>query len=97
MRFDDAVDLQMQAIFEALKTGELAQRPDLRENLERYEAGQPAAFAFAIPSRWRSSMISRSNSALTARLWPVNTGSPSKVMAPACTSSSPSPVSISAG
>jgi tetratricopeptide (TPR) repeat protein len=46
-RFADAVELQMQAIFEALKTGDLPQRPDLRRNLERYEREEPAAAAYA--------------------------------------------------
>jgi len=46
-RFDEAVELQMQAIFEALKSGELPQRPDLRANLERYERGEPAAAVYA--------------------------------------------------
>lgn len=46
-RFDDAVELQMQAIFEALKSGDLPQRPDLRGNLERYEREEPAAVAYA--------------------------------------------------
>jgi Tfp pilus assembly protein PilF len=45
--FDEAVELQMQAIFEALKTGELPQRPDLRENLERYERQERAPAAYA--------------------------------------------------
>nr|WP_240901153.1 tetratricopeptide repeat protein [Thioalkalivibrio sp. XN8] len=45
--FDEAVELQMQAIFEALKSGGLEGRPDLRENLQRYESGQGAAAAYA--------------------------------------------------
>ena len=36
-RFDEAVELQMQAIFEALKAGNLSARPDLRRRLEQYE------------------------------------------------------------
>lgn len=46
-RFDEAVELQMQAIFEALKAGQLERRPDLRQDLERYERKEPAAAAFA--------------------------------------------------
>jgi len=42
-RFDDAVDLQRYAIFEAVKGGVLSQRPALQDNLARYESGKPAA------------------------------------------------------
>lgn len=41
-RDTDAVDLQAQAIFEALKVGEVERRGDLQANMRRYEAGQPA-------------------------------------------------------
>jgi len=46
-RFDEAVDLQMQAIFEAAKDGSIAGRPDLRENLARYESGKAAVVPYA--------------------------------------------------
>lgn len=46
-RFDEAVDLQMQAVFEAVKDGSIAARPDLRENLARYESGQAAVIPYA--------------------------------------------------
>lgn len=39
-RFEDAVDLQRYAIFEAVKAGVLSQRPALQENLARYESGE---------------------------------------------------------
>lgn len=45
--FDDAVDLQAQAMFEALKTGELEQRADLRADMDRYQSGQPAEQPFS--------------------------------------------------
>ena len=40
--FDDAIDFQTQAIFEALKTGSLEAQPQLQENMERYRNQQPA-------------------------------------------------------
>jgi hypothetical protein len=46
-RFDDAVDLQAQAIFEALKRGQLEVRPDLQADMERYQNAQPARVPFA--------------------------------------------------
>jgi len=46
-RFDEAVDLQMQAIFEAAKDGSIAARPDLRKNLARYESGTAAVVPYA--------------------------------------------------
>ncbi|NDY95755.1 tetratricopeptide repeat protein [Wenzhouxiangella limi] len=46
-QFDDAVDLQAQAMFEALKSGQLEARPDLRADMERYQAGRPAGVPFA--------------------------------------------------
>lgn len=45
-RFDDAVDLQAQAIFEALKDGTLESRPELTANMQRYQQQLPAARAF---------------------------------------------------
>ena len=42
-RYDAAVDVQTQAIFEAVKQGNEDQLPWMRENLRRYESGQPAA------------------------------------------------------
>lgn len=46
-RFDDAVDLQAHAIFEALKNNMLGQRPELQQNLARYESGEPALQPYA--------------------------------------------------
>lgn len=46
-RFEDAVDLQAQAMFEALKEGILEQREDLRADMARYEEGRPAETPFA--------------------------------------------------
>jgi len=46
-QFDDAVDLQAQAMFEALKQGELEQRADLRADMQRYQEGRPASVPFA--------------------------------------------------
>ena len=46
-QFDDAVDLQAQAMFEALKQGELERRADLRADMQRYQEGLPAAVPFA--------------------------------------------------
>ena len=40
--FEEAVDSQTQAIFEALKTGAKDQLPWMQENMKRYQAGQPA-------------------------------------------------------
>lgn len=42
-RYDDAVDFQAQAIFEALKTGKMDSQPHLQENMERYKSGQRAS------------------------------------------------------
>ena len=44
--FQDAVDLQAQAMFEALRIGDQNQLAWLRENMTRYEAGQPANAAW---------------------------------------------------
>jgi tetratricopeptide (TPR) repeat protein len=41
-RFDDAVDLQGQAIFEALRDGLIGANPQLRENMQHYTAGEHA-------------------------------------------------------
>ena len=41
--FDDAVDFQAQAMFQALRDGELDLRSDLRESMSRYQQGQRAA------------------------------------------------------
>jgi tetratricopeptide (TPR) repeat protein len=46
-RHDDAIELQTQAIFEALKDGTLQARPELQANMQRYRAGQMAERAFA--------------------------------------------------
>lgn len=46
-RFDDAVDLQAQAMFEALKSGRLESRADLRADMERYQNAQAAPVPFA--------------------------------------------------
>lgn len=42
-RYQDAVDFQAQAIFEALKAGTIDSQPHLQENMERYKAGQRAS------------------------------------------------------
>lgn len=45
--FDDAIDFQTQAVFEALKRyGDVESRSDLREEMERYRAQQPARRPF---------------------------------------------------
>lgn len=44
--YQDAVDLQGQAIFEALRDGQLETNPQLRENMLRYEAGENAERAW---------------------------------------------------
>jgi enoyl-CoA hydratase/carnithine racemase len=45
--FDDAVDFQSQAMFEALKRyGSLEPRPDLQTEIERYRGQQPAQRPF---------------------------------------------------
>lgn len=49
-RFDDAVDLQAQAIFEAHKQQILGNRPNLHTNMEQYQASRRAAVPFALPS-----------------------------------------------
>ena len=46
-RFTDAVDLQAQAIFEALKQGRLDARPDLQADMARYREERPAERPFA--------------------------------------------------
>lgn len=48
-RFNEAIDLQMQAVFEAVKDGSITARPDLQENLARYESGETAAVPYAPP------------------------------------------------
>jgi tetratricopeptide (TPR) repeat protein len=45
-RFQDAVDVQAAAIFEALKAGELERRSDLQPNMRRFENEQRAARPF---------------------------------------------------
>jgi tetratricopeptide (TPR) repeat protein len=45
-RFSEAVELQMQAIFEALKAGALPGRPDLRRRLEQYERNEAPREAY---------------------------------------------------
>jgi tetratricopeptide (TPR) repeat protein len=44
--FQDAVELQAQAMFEALRSGDESELAWLRENMEHYEAGQPASAAW---------------------------------------------------
>ncbi len=46
-QFDDAVDLQAHAMFEALKAGQLEARADLRADMERYQDGRAARVPFA--------------------------------------------------
>jgi tetratricopeptide (TPR) repeat protein len=46
-RFDDALDYQRQAIFEALKSGTAEAYPDLGKNLERYQQDKPAERPYA--------------------------------------------------
>ncbi|MEM7053884.1 MAG: tetratricopeptide repeat protein [Pseudomonadota bacterium] len=46
-RFDDALDLQAQAIFEALKNGTLESNPHLQANMALYEQNRPAPRPFA--------------------------------------------------
>ena len=45
--FDDAIDFQAQALYEALRNGTLDQREDLRTNMARYQDERPAAIPFA--------------------------------------------------
>lgn len=45
-RYTDAVDLQTQAIFEALKTGALESRSGLQVDMMRYREGRPAERAY---------------------------------------------------
>ncbi len=45
-RYDDAVDLQAQAIFEAIKAGVLETNPHLKANMTRYREGKPAVAAW---------------------------------------------------
>ncbi len=45
-RYADAVALQEQAMFEALKTTGLAARPELQVDMARYREGRPAARAY---------------------------------------------------
>lgn len=46
-RYEDAVDFQAQAMFEALKRGELEQRVDLQANMARYRDGKPSVRPYA--------------------------------------------------
>ena len=46
-QFDDAQDFQGQALFEALRDGQLNERPDLVDDMERYRQGQPAEQPYA--------------------------------------------------
>ncbi|MCA1799617.1 MAG: tetratricopeptide repeat protein [Xanthomonadaceae bacterium] len=46
-RFEDGVDFQAQAMFEAMKSGELEQRPALQVNMARYRNRQAAERAYA--------------------------------------------------
>lgn len=46
-RFDDAVDFQAQAMFEAMKAGGLAQRPALHTNMALYRSRQRAEHPYA--------------------------------------------------
>lgn len=45
--FDDAIAAQTQAIFEAVKQGNEGVLPWMRENLRRYESGEPAKAAWS--------------------------------------------------
>ena len=45
-RFDDAIDLQAQAMFEAVKAGELQARPAMQQNMQRYQDQRPATQPF---------------------------------------------------
>ncbi|MEM8626713.1 MAG: tetratricopeptide repeat protein [Pseudomonadota bacterium] len=45
-RFNDAIDLQTQAIFEALKAGTLPRHPALQQDMARYREAQAAARAY---------------------------------------------------
>lgn len=45
-RFDDAIDLQAQAMFEAVKAGELQARPSMQQNMQRYQEQRPATQPF---------------------------------------------------
>lgn len=42
-RYEEAMDYQGQAIFEAIRSGDQASQADLRTNMRRFEAGLPAA------------------------------------------------------
>jgi len=44
--FDDAIDYQAQAMFEAVKRGILTERPELEQNMARYREGRPAPMPF---------------------------------------------------
>ncbi|MEL7373868.1 MAG: hypothetical protein AAGJ36_05345, partial [Pseudomonadota bacterium] len=46
-RFEDAVDLQAEAMFEVLKLTGLERRPELQADMARYRSGQPALRAYA--------------------------------------------------
>lgn len=46
--FKDAVDFQTQSMFEALKLGLAAERPHLKENLQRYRDAKPATTAWPV-------------------------------------------------
>ena len=46
-RFEEAVDYQALAIFEAAKTGRTDAQTELRANMQRYQEEKPAARAFA--------------------------------------------------
>jgi len=46
-QFDDAEDFQGQALFEALRDGQLNDRSDLADDMERYRQGQPAEQPYA--------------------------------------------------
>lgn len=45
-RFEEAMDYQGQAIFEAIKSGDLASQQSMRENMQRYEAKSVASAAW---------------------------------------------------
>ncbi|MEE4330036.1 MAG: tetratricopeptide repeat protein, partial [Wenzhouxiangella sp.] len=46
-QFDDAVDFQAQAMYEALRSGTLESRDDLKTNMERYQSERRAETPFA--------------------------------------------------
>lgn len=56
-QFDDAVDFQAQAMYEALRNGTLDSRDDLKTNMERYQSERAADTPFAANDPVFSSML----------------------------------------